>query len=37
MKTLIKFGNTEGFFKRGHAIARLADQGKPTPAERVIA
>ena len=37
MKTLIKTGNVEGFFKRGREVARLADQGKPIPAERVIA
>ena len=36
MKTLIKTGNIEGFFKRGREVARLADQGKPIPAERVI-
>ena len=37
MKTLIKTGNVEGFFKRGREVARLADQGKPIPTERVIA
>ena len=36
MKTIIKTGSVEGFFKRGRAIARLADQGKPITAERVI-
>lgn len=37
MKTVIKTGNMEGFFKRGRTVARLADQGKPIPAERIIA
>ena len=37
MKTVIRTGSVEGFFKRGREIARLADQGKPIPAERVIA
>ena len=37
MKTRIKTSNTEGFFKRGREVARLADQGKPIPTERVIA
>ena len=37
MKTVIRTGSVEGFFKRGRDIARLADQGKPIPAERVIA
>lgn len=37
MKTVIKTGNVEGFFKRGRTVARLADQGKPIPAERIIA
>ena len=37
MKTLIKTGNVEDFFKRGREVARLADQGKPILAERVIA
>ena len=36
MKTVIKTGNVEGFFKRGREIARFADQGKAIPAERVI-
>lgn len=36
MKTVIKTGNVEGFFKRGRDIARQADAGKPIPAERVI-
>ena len=37
MKTVIKAGKVEGFFKRGRVLGRLADQGKPIPAERVIA
>ena len=37
MKTVIRTGNIEGFFKRGREIARLADKGKSIPAERVIA
>lgn len=37
MKTVIKTGSVEDFFKRGRAIARLADHGKPIPAERIIA
>jgi predicted transcriptional regulator len=37
MKTVIRTGNVEGFFKRGREVARLADQGKRIPAERVIA
>lgn len=37
MKTVIRTGSVEGFFKRGREVARLADQGKPLPAERVIA
>jgi predicted transcriptional regulator len=37
MKTVIKTSSVEDFFKRGRAAARLADQGKPIPAERVIA
>ncbi len=37
MKTVIKTGSVEGFFKRGREVARLADRQKPIPAERVIA
>ncbi len=36
MKTIIKTGNVEGFFKRGRDIARRADTGKSLPAERTI-
>lgn len=36
MKTVIRTGSVEGFFKRGREIARLADQGKAIPAERAI-
>lgn len=37
MKTVIRTGNVEGFFKHGRNVARLADQGKTIPAERIIA
>jgi len=37
MKTSIKTGSVEGFFKRGREVARLADQGKPIPPGRVSA
>ncbi len=37
MKRTIKVANTEEFFKRGKSIAKLADQGKPIPRERIIA
>ncbi|MDP1525329.1 MAG: hypothetical protein Q8M20_05930 [Rhodocyclaceae bacterium] len=37
MKTVIRTGNVEGFFNRGRNVARLADQGKAIPAERIIA
>ena len=38
IKTRIKTGNIEGFFKRGRKVARHADQGRPIlVAERVIA
>lgn len=37
MKTVIKVGNISEFFKRGKAIAKLADQGKVIPRDRVIA
>lgn len=37
MKTVIKTDSVEGFFKRGRAVARLADRGEPIPAERIIA
>ena len=36
MKTVIKTGNVEGFFKRGRDMAQRADTGKPIPAERII-
>ena len=36
MKTLIKTGNVEGLFKRCREVARLSDQRKPIPTERVI-
>lgn len=36
MKTVIRTGNVEGFFKRGRDIAQRADANKPIPAERVI-
>ena len=37
MKTTIKTDSIEGFFKHGREVARLADQEKPIPQERVIA
>lgn len=37
MKTVIKTESSAEFFKHGKVIARLADQGKPIPHERVIA
>lgn len=36
MKTTIKVSGTDEFFKRGKAIAKLADQGKAIPKERII-
>ena len=36
MKTLIKAASTAEFFKRGKEIAKLADQGKHIPHERII-
>lgn len=36
MKTVIKTGSAEGFFKRGREVARLVDQCKPISAQRVI-
>jgi predicted transcriptional regulator len=36
MKTTIKVANTEGFFKRGKEVVKLADQGKRIPRERII-
>lgn len=35
-KVIIKTGSEEEFFKRGRKVARLADQGKPIPEERII-
>ena len=37
MKTVIRTGKVEEFFKRGRETGRLADEGKPIPAERTIA
>lgn len=37
MKTIIKVDKPAKFFERGRAAARLADQGKAIPLERVIA
>ncbi len=37
MKAIIKTAGAEEFFERGREIARLADQGEPIPAEKVIA
>lgn len=36
METIVKIGGSEDFFKRGRQIAKLADQGKPIPCERII-
>lgn len=36
MKTVIKVSSVDEFFERGRKIAKLADQGKPIPRERVI-
>lgn len=36
MKTFIRTGCVEDFFKRGRDIARLADQGRPLAAEQII-
>lgn len=37
MKTVIRTSSVEEFFKRGRETARLADKGKPIPAEHTIA
>lgn len=37
MKTVIKVETPAEFFQRGKAIAKLADQGKAIPRERIIA
>lgn len=37
MKTTIKVASADEFFKRGKEIAKLADQGKRIPRERIIA
>lgn len=36
MKPAIKTGSAEEFFEHGRAIARLADEGSPIIAERII-
>ena len=36
MKNTIKVANTDDFFKRGKELAKLADQGKRIPRERII-
>lgn len=36
VKTIITTDGMRGFFKRGKAIAKLADQGKPIPHVRII-
>ncbi len=36
MKTIVKVGGPDEFFKHGREIAKLADQGKSIPCERVI-
>ena len=37
MRTVIKVEGPDGFFKRGKAIVKLADQGKAIPREHIIA
>ncbi len=37
MKTTVKVATTNEFFKRGEKLAKLADQGKRMPRERIIA
>lgn len=37
MKAIIKTAGPEEFFRRGREIAKLADQGKRIPPERLIA
>lgn len=36
-RTLVKVEGPESFFRRGKEIARLADEGRPIVAERIIA
>ncbi|MDP2804938.1 MAG: HTH domain-containing protein [Gallionellaceae bacterium] len=36
MKTILKVESVEEFFKRGKAIAKLADKGRQIPREKVI-
>ena len=36
LKTTVSADGAEGFFARGKAIAKLADQGKPIPRKRII-
>ncbi len=36
MKTTIQVASTDDFFKRGKALAKLADQGKHIARERII-
>lgn len=35
-KIAIKTGSTSEFFARGRRLAKLADEGKPIPAEQII-
>ena len=37
MRTVIKVETPDDFFKRGRTVAKLADQGKLIPRERIIA
>jgi len=37
MRTVIKVESPKDFFKRGKVVARIADQGKTIPRERIIA
>lgn len=36
MKAIIKIGGSDEFFRRGHEIAGLADQGMPLSCERIL-
>jgi len=35
-KLTLKTGTEEGFFKRGHQLAKIADRGEPLPDERIV-
>jgi hypothetical protein len=36
LKVIISTDGIDGFFKRGKAIAKLADEGKPIPPKLII-